>query len=221
MLTHQLVLGSHEQTTLLVCPVPLAIALLNGLMGEVSDSLPDARDLTSVEAALYQQLLEHVADSIRKGWPGDKAPAVRPQGSADLSDNELGLLQSEESYLCFYFQVTGSFGEAVWAWLTPKTVVVEMVLNGILQGEVPENPNELDKLARVIHAIESKLTVCLGRTQLDLPTLRTLSVGDVLVLDQPINQPLTAQVGDTQLFHVWGGRVGGQHAIQIQAKLGD
>ena len=221
VLTHRVELGAQEQTTLLVCPVPLAIALLNGLMGEATDALPDARELTSVEMALYLQLLEHVADSLRKGWPGDRAPAVRPQGRANLSDDELGLLQSEEPYLCFYFQVNGPFGEAVCAWLAPKTVIVEMVLDGILHGEVPEDPNELEKLERVIHAIESRLTVCLGRTQLDLPALRTLSVGDVLVLDQPIDQPLTALVGGTQLFHVWGGRIGDQHAIQIQAKLGD
>ena len=221
VLTHRVELGAHEQTTLMVCPVPLAIALLNGLIGEPADALPDPRELTSVEMALYQQLLEHVADSFRKGWSGDGAPAIRPQGRANLNDDELGLLQSEEPFLCFNFQVKGPFGEAVWAWLAPKTVLVELVQDVIFQGEVPEDPNELEKLAQVIHAIESKLTVCLGRMQLDLPALRTLSVGDVLVLDQPIDQPLTALVGDTQLFHVWGGRIGDQHAIQIQEKLGD
>jgi flagellar motor switch protein FliM len=60
-------------------------------------------------------------------------------------------------------------------------------------------------------------SVILGTADLSLTQLARLAVGDMVILDQPVAEPLLASVGGDQKFRGWAGRVGNQQAYQIQS----
>jgi flagellar motor switch protein FliM len=64
-----------------------------------------------------------------------------------------------------------------------------------------------------------QLTVHLGSTKVSLLHLAALQVGDVLLLDQAIDQPLSAALGKKVKFLVWPGARGSRQAIAIHAPV--
>ena len=60
-----------------------------------------------------------------------------------------------------------------------------------------------------------ELRVRLGRAHLSLQQLSTLKPGDVLVLDQPVSEPLVGEIGGVEKFHLWPGRDGQRQAVQV------
>ena len=72
--------------------------------------------------------------------------------------------------------------------------------------------NDLKSLVR---QIPMQLIVRLGSANLHVSDLLNLQPGDVVVLDQRVNEPLDAEVSDTPIFRGWPGRVGTKQAFQV------
>jgi flagellar motor switch protein FliM len=63
------------------------------------------------------------------------------------------------------------------------------------------------------------LTVLLGRTQIPLTTYLELQVGDILVLDQKLENGLAVRVGSKTLFYGSAGLIGTHKAISIDERI--
>ncbi len=64
------------------------------------------------------------------------------------------------------------------------------------------------------------MTVVLGTVELSLADLSRLSVGDVVILDQRVSEPLTAELAGQQKCAGWPGRVGTRQAFEVASFLG-
>ena len=70
-------------------------------------------------------------------------------------------------------------------------------------------------MAQRVLEIKVPLTVEVGRTSVPVSRLANLAPGDVLVLDQRINEPLPLVVGERVKFHGWLGRNGNRQLFKI------
>ena len=64
------------------------------------------------------------------------------------------------------------------------------------------------------------ITVVLGTVELTLGELARLMVGDVIILDQRVSDPLPAFLAGENKCRGWPGRVGSRQAFEIQSFVG-
>ena len=69
----------------------------------------------------------------------------------------------------------------------------------------------------LVHGLPVELIVDLGSIELPLSRLSQLQVGDVIMLNRRIDEPIVAQVGDTPKFLGWAGRAGSLKAFRVQS----
>jgi flagellar motor switch protein FliM len=77
------------------------------------------------------------------------------------------------------------------------------------------------QLARNVERAGVNLEVELGRTIVSLRDLVTLQVGDVVLFDKPVNEPLLMSVNEREKYHVYPGVNKDRVAVQIASIVED
>jgi flagellar motor switch protein FliM len=77
------------------------------------------------------------------------------------------------------------------------------------------------QLARNVERAGVNLEVELGRTIVSLRDLVTLAVGDVVLFDKPVNEPLMMRVNEREKYHVYPGVNKDRIAVQIASVVED
>ena len=113
-------LGSTGLMSLLVLPRTLAVALLDGIMGEAITGMPADAPLSPIEESLLGYLTETLLlRPLRDTWPGPEPLALKA-GRQEFDLRTCRLFASGESVFVCPFRVTGPFGELDWCWLVPR-----------------------------------------------------------------------------------------------------
>jgi flagellar motor switch protein FliM len=77
------------------------------------------------------------------------------------------------------------------------------------------------QLARNVERAGVNLEVELGRTIVSLRDLVTLAVGDVVLFDKPVDEPLMMRVNEREKYHVHPGVNKDRIAVQIASIVED
>jgi flagellar motor switch protein FliM len=77
------------------------------------------------------------------------------------------------------------------------------------------------QLARNVERAGVNLEVELGRTIVSLRDLVTLSLGDVVLFDKPVNEPLLVRVNDREKYRVYPGVNKDKVAVQVASIVED
>jgi flagellar motor switch protein FliM len=209
-------LGEQKLVSLLVMPRTLALALLDGLMGDSVAGMPTDVALTPVEESLLGHLSEMLLlRPLRETWPGLN-PLVLRAGGQEVNLRTTRLFSSTEPVYVCTFRVTGPFGELDWCWLLPR--------GDWLSGILPPPPRsaeaaERDRVEKLVRDFPVDLSVQLGSAEVSLSQLASLAPGDLILLDQPAGETLTAKVAGVPKFRVRPGVAGQRQAVQIESRL--
>src|SRR5579883_731951 len=173
--------------SLLVLPRALALALLDGMLGETITGMPAEVPLTPVDEALLGHLTEALLlRPLRETWPGPKPLELRLAGRESHLRTLRLFPATEPVYLC-PFRVTGPFGELDWCWLLPRGDWLTAILPAPTRAAAVAERERVEKVAR---EFPLELTVPLGNAEVSLAQLTRLAPGDLLLLDQPTGEPL-------------------------------
>ena len=202
---------------LLVFPNPVLVALLSGLVGETPAQIPPEREPTLMEAALIPHLVrEFFVSPFLKSWPGveplilDIGPPAPPP-AVWTGGNEHNVFVT--------FTLAAPFGEhPIYLVLTRSGRWEELAAIGLSPPVTPPPKAEIESIVR---AMEVEMTVVLGRADLTMRDLSSLTVGDVVVFDQKVNEPLDGLVSGARKFRVWPGIVGDRAAVVVDTVTGD
>ncbi len=82
-------------------------------------------------------------------------------------------------------------------------------------GAKERDPETYAKLTTLVQDVNVSATVILGRTVITLQQLLNLKLGDVITLDQSINEPLTLEVNNEPKMYVQVGRRNKKLAVQV------
>jgi flagellar motor switch protein FliM len=202
---------------LFVWPRPLALALVEGLLGETPTALPEDRELTVVELSLCEYLMQHlIAAVLQETWTGSTSLALAV-GEREPSPRWTRLFVKVEQLLQCTFTMRGPFGEQDWYWLVPYQALHERVNRA---GEddpalIPQDATR--KLETLVGELPVEVTVDLGKVDLPLAQLAGLAPGDLLILNQRLSEALTVRVDNRAKFRGWPGRVGNRQSLQIES----
>ncbi len=217
-LCFRVALGLGDTVSLVALPRPLMLVLIGSALGETVASLPVDRELTSVEESLCEYLVRVLMlDQFQDAWSGARPLTLHMQQREIDPRANLPFIPGEGVLVCT-FSVVGPFGTIDWCWLLPRSdwledLVGSAVRPGTDAATKPAEP-QMEALARLMPV---ELVVLLGNTELALTQVEQLRAGDLILLDQEVNQPLQALVSGAAKFQVFPGAQGGRQAVRIES----
>jgi flagellar motor switch protein FliM len=206
----------ETSATLLVWPRPLALAVIAGMMGDASDHLPEDREVTLVEEAVFEMFLrDYLLASFLETWRGVQ-PMKPVLGAKELFPRWARLFAPDDGVVIPTFIVNGPFGEHEFRWLFPLAGLRE---NFDPRGATPALSEAAvkPKLEALVKELPVRICVTLGSVDLPLAQIARLQPGDVIILNQRVSQPLPVWVEGEQKMLGWAGRTGTRQALQLEA----
>jgi flagellar motor switch protein FliM len=203
--------------SLLALPRPLVLALEAGLMGETPAQLPADHELTVVEESLCEYLLQEIfVRPLQETWPEPEGITLQ-LGPKEPNLRWSRLFASSVPLVECRFALKGPFGEQTWNWLLPQSAVLpEGKTHPGADEPTLDEDSRRARLEGLVLEMPVEIAVTLGAVHVPLTDLGKLQVGDVLVLDQRVCDPVAVSVGGGPMVLGWPGRVGDLQALQIE-----
>lgn len=208
--------GTEDRDTLVIMRRPMMQVLVGGLLGDTFDAIPEDEPLTPATEKVAKFFIDYFVRAVRENWPGGDAGHILMRQEESVLKRQR-VIQSEESIVICEFHFTGPFGEEPWYWLIPYETILAL-FDAIESAELTaQSKTERQLLEALVNDMNTEMSVRLGAIQLNAQQLKSLQPGDVLVLDQRLNEPLTAKVATEDAFRVWPGRTGLRQALQVES----
>ena len=218
-LAYQVILVGCAAPSIFAIPNSLAVSMISGLLGETLTELPAERNLSAGEASVGEFLVTTILGGLTEAW-ADEARSIRLQ----TADRELLLRRSKtfkpsEPIAVCRLSIETAAGAAQCCWMLPVEFV--QTLFGATQRTRSAAPDASTRvqLESLVRGMNTDVVVRLGSVQLSAPQLANLRVGDLVVLDQRVNDPLQATIGDEPRYLGWPGQVGVRQAYLIDTEV--
>jgi flagellar motor switch protein FliM len=214
---YRLAAANEEADMLFVWPRPLALALVNGALGETPTELPADRELSVVELSLCEYLMQNLCAAVlQETWTGATSFPLTVQ-EREPSPRWTRLFVKAELVLHCTFTIRGPFGEQDWYWLAPYQALHERITRADLADPALIPQEAARKLEAVVRELPVEVSVDLGTIELPIAQLAALAPGDLLILNQRVSEPLLVRVDQRPKFRGWPGRVGARQSLQIES----
>jgi flagellar motor switch protein FliM len=210
----QVVLDGHEGQSLIALPNPLAQGMVGQMLGEDPPSLPAERELTPAELSVAELVVELLVKSLNDSWQGDAGLGLSA-GPIEPNLRRTRRFKPAEPVIVCRSIVRTSLGESHWCWLFSNEFLSQLFGVPTRAPRASDDQQSRRKLERLIGSMRTDVEVRLGGVQLTGPQLSNLRVGDVVVLDQRVSEPLRASVRGELKFLGWAGRVGNRQAFEV------
>ncbi len=201
--------------------LPLALALVTGLLGGPSMPPGDPRPLTSIERRVLDLVLKTVIDAATKTLliPGEVLVDRSKNGAFAANEHD-----SPEARIGFAFRIQGPGGAGqivvgleLWALQEFSDVI-----DGRLTGRRAVLPVSADPhTAAALHPVPVPLSVGLERVHLTAREVVGLRAGDVIRTRHAVDADAIASVGTVDLFVVRLGQSGRRLTAEVIAPLGN
>ena len=197
----------------------IAYSMLDRLMGGVGSSHSNVDNLTEIETKIMTNLFERSFDNLREAWeniaeidPMLVELEVNPQFLQMISPNETVVVISLNTIIG---ETSGMINICV-----PHVVLEPIVPNLSVRYWMQTNtkaisPEQSKMLENRIKQAELPLIAELGTTNLTIEDFLQMNVGDVVQIDQKIEDPLILKVGNLPKFTVQPGKLNKKMAVQI------
>ena len=233
----------EEFTQKLHSPVILGITQFEGLEGKVGIEIAPAitfplverllgsndeagqvnRPLTDIETAVISTVFVRVLDSVKEAFRG----IVETKGDLlgiETSPYFTQFAPPNEMMVLARFQVElgQSAGDMTLALpyvliepFLPQLSLQQWVGNARADFETGQDAEHRSRLKQHLEGVQLPVTAQLGQTTIELKELIDLEVGDVVVLDQKVAEPLAICFGPRVRRHGYPGQYGNQIAVQV------
>ena len=213
----QVIQDEATDPSLIAMPNALAQELVGRILGDHPDKQPDPRELTAAESCIAEFLIETVVRSLKETWQGDTAIDLAI-GSTEANLRRTRIFRPTEPMLVCRSIAKTPLGEFPWCWLLNNEFLARML--GLTPSTSPAGkPPSRQHLEGLVRAMRAEVEVRLGTVQLSGPQLARLRVGDVVVLDQRVSDPLRASIHGEPKFRGWAGRVGNRQAFELESEV--
>ncbi|MCR9200973.1 MAG: FliM/FliN family flagellar motor switch protein [Planctomycetaceae bacterium] len=183
-------LGTAEVPSLVTFSGDMIATLVSGVLGDIGEDWKEFEPLTTVETSMLELLFGEVTRTVGMGWPELEplpcrldACLYRPMRSRIYAPDE-GLLQRE-------LIIETPFGKQSAWWLLQVDRLTDIGMSSLDSlSDADVLPDE--RLPAIAATLPVDIVVQLGTTRISLPEMNELEVGDFLVLDQNVQQPVEA-----------------------------
>lgn len=209
--------GDEDTTGLIVSENQDLLVLLLDVLGGASEG-PENRTLTPIESDLAKLIFEAAAASFGNAWVGLEALSV-----------EVAQLEEEPCRSRMFSANEEVLISGLRVQLGESTSILQLVLERektrALLGVDPPVAAEVDQGKSVsrenVFQLEVEISAELGRTKVDMSDLVAIEAGDILILDQPVDEPVAVLANGSPVFQAWPGKRINKQALRIETISGD
>lgn len=197
----------------------IAYAMMDRQLGGQGSGDYSVENLTEIETLLISQLFEKSSPNLKEAWSSivDIDPVleefeINPQFLQLVSPNETVVVVSLNTKIG---EVSGMMNICI-PHIVLEPIIPKLTAHYWMQtGAKERDPETYAKLTSLVQDVNVSATVILGRTVITLQQLLNLKLGDVITLDQSINEPLTLEVNNEPKMYVQVGRRNKKLAVQV------
>ena len=202
----------------------IAYAMLDRILGGKGSSYNKIDNLTEIESTIMTNLFERSLDNLEEAWSSvvDINPVleqleVNPQFLQLVSPNETVVVVSLNTTIG---ETTGMINICI------PHIVLEPIMPRLsvhhwmeTENQKERKPEEQVNLTENIQDTFLNLNVLLGQTDISIDDFLQIKIGDVIHLDQSINDPLILKSANEELFYVQPGYNNKKVAVQILEEI--
>ncbi|QQK80246.1 flagellar motor switch protein FliM [Salicibibacter cibi] len=197
----------------------IGYAMLDRILGGVGADYNKIENLTEIETRILSQMSTYLMDSFQQAWqslveiePKMVDLEVNPQFMQMVSPNETVVVVSLSA-------MVGETAGMINVCL-PYVVLEEILpkLSGhywMQTTKKTRDEQEEEKIETSVRQAQLPLQTVLGHSTISVEELLYLSKGDVIELDQGVNDALIAYVGSEPKFYVQAGKKNQRLAVQV------
>ncbi|WP_044893762.1 flagellar motor switch protein FliM [Bacillus alveayuensis] len=197
----------------------IAYAMLDRVMGGRGSSINKVDNLTEIETKIMSNLFEKAFSNLRDAWesvaeidPVLTEFEVNPQFLQMVSPNDTVVVISLNT------QVADSSGmiNICIPHMVLEPIMPRLSVHYWMQTQQKERiPQEIEALEKRIKLAQLPIIAELGTSTITIQEFLQLGVGDVIQLDQTIQQPLIVKIGGIPKYIAQPGKVNKRLAVQI------
>jgi flagellar motor switch protein FliM len=191
----------------------IVLTLVSEMLGTLGEEWPVERELTPAELSLVELLFGEIARAFSQGWPEVEALPVelnqilvRPLRSR--------VFQPRENLIRSMILVQTPAGEEALIMLMPQAGLASIGIEDTATVSVPRQ-SASPQIRALTETLPVTMSVSLGKASLSLGEMNQLAVGDVLILDQPVGNPLEANISGHLHFLGHACRLGQRQGFRV------
>ncbi|BAS27510.1 FliM/FliN family flagellar motor switch protein [Limnochorda pilosa] len=219
---------------LLIWPQALLFQTLDCLLGGPGEAPSPLRPPTEIEGRVIRQITARLAYRLLR-LEVQRLEVPVPPGEIEVHPVEPGQVSARSRWLSLALDVewrsqrgpSGRGGERFYLLLSPEWAARArkgLALFGRGMAGEAEDLADLKRVRTTLqrHLEETPVTVrvVLGRSRLTLREVLSLEPGDVLQLEQRVDEPLPVEVGEAPFFLGRPGEAAGRMAVRLEAWVG-
>ena len=197
----------------------IAYSMLDRLMGGTGTSHSNVDNLTEIETKIMTNLFERSFDNLREAWeniveidPMMIELEVNPQFLQMISPNETVVVISLNTIIG---ETTGMINICL-PHVVLEPIVPNLSVRYWMQSNTKEmSPEQVQMLEKRVKQASLPVVAELGTTSISIEDFLTMNIGDVIELDQKIEDPLILKVGTLPKFTVQPGKLNKKMAVQV------
>ena len=208
-----------EDRGIMTMDVPLALGIVDRLLGGPGIALEHVRPLTDLEQKVVDSPTLASLNIIAECW-NHISPVDFRYIERSMDPKMLQIAPANEIMLRIIFAVGGQVGSGELIFALPFSAVDRIMPPAQLKQRAYRAPRqasdeERSTLAQRVGLADVSITALLGRTHLTLNNLASLKQDDILVLDRRVTMPLEVKVEGVDKFKAWPGRIGRNLSVQV------
>ena len=197
----------------------IAYSMLDRLMGGTGTSHSNVDNLTEIETKIMTNLFERSFDNLREAWeniveidPMMIELEVNPQFLQMISPNETVVVISLNTIIG---ETTGMINICL-PHVVLEPIVPNLSVRYWMQSNTKEmSPEQVQMLEKRVKQASLPVVAELGTTSISIEDFLMMNIGDVIELDQKIEDPLILKVGTLPKFTVQPGKLNKKMAVQV------
>ncbi|MGG5252940.1 flagellar motor switch protein FliM [Neobacillus sp. SM06] len=197
----------------------IAYAMLDRMLGGRGSSLNKVDTLTEIETKIMSNTFERAIENLREAWSAlcEIDPLltdfeVNPQFLQMVSPNETVVVISLNTVIG---ETSGMINICI-PHVVLEPIIPRLSVHYWMQAEKKERePKQMAAIEKSIQSAEVPISVELGRSDISIHDFLMLDTGDVIELNQGIDQPLMIKIGGIPKFIGQPGKSSKKLAIQV------
>ena len=180
----------------------------------------EGRDFTAIESRFILKLVNLVLGDYEKAWES-VYPLKINHVRSEVNPEFVTIVPPSEMIMVIPFEMDFEEGSGKMTICIPYAVIksIKATLYTRFQGETHVVDREwMDRFLDRIKGAKVEITVELGKRQITFRDLLNLKIGDTIMLDKGVSEPLLTKVQGVPKFLGKAGVYGSNRAVQIEAK---
>jgi flagellar motor switch protein FliM len=197
----------------------VAYAMLDRLLGGKGISINKIENLTEIETRIMSQLFQRTLDSFEEAWSSvvEMDPVME---EIEVNPQFLQMVSPNETVVVISLSTTISETSGMINICLPHVVLEEVlpklsVHYWMQEKKKQHQPGEKEAIEAKIKKAPLLIQSELGRSEITINEFLQLGEGDVIELDQLINEPLLVTVEGEKKFYAQPGKMKNKMAVQV------